>query len=211
MQTVSANRVILNVYDLHEMNDQLYSFGLGLYHSGVQIGGLEWTFAGGAGIFSDDPKGAPAKYRESVDLGEFRGTSRDVDSILDDLRQKFKSNSYNILSQNCNSFAEDFCQRLLSRSIPGYVNRMAYFGSMIQCILPPSLTNAEDPVSNSTSRSGGVGGEYRQSQIPRSFSGAGAKLGGATEMSPMPTASSAGVTNEQKERARKARLDAFAS
>ena len=219
---MSSSRVILNVYDLHEMNDQLHTLGLGLYHSGVQVGGLEWTFAGGAGIFSDDPKGAPAKYRESFDMGEFAGSSRDMDIILDDLRQKFVANSYNLLTQNCNSFAEDFCQRLLGKSIPGFVNRMAYMGSLVQCILPPSMTGGDDPTqsgggSGGSSSSGGsqYGGNRKnplQQQQP-SFGGKASRLGGGggdTELRPMAIGSAA-MSSEQKEAARKARLSAFSS
>lgn len=40
----SNNKVILNVYDLHDSNDIYYPWGLGLYHSGVQIGRDEYTF-----------------------------------------------------------------------------------------------------------------------------------------------------------------------
>ena len=212
---MSSSRVILNVYDLHESNDQLYALGLGLYHSGVQVGGLEWTFAGGAGIFSDDPKGAPAKYRESFDMGEFAGSSRDMDIILDDLRQKFAPNSYNLLTQNCNSFAEDFCQRMLGKSIPGFVNRMAYMGSMVQCILPPSLTEGSDPTQGgggggSSSGGGSQNGGNRYSTSQPAFTGAASRLGGGdTELRPMATASSTSMTSEQKEAARKARLAAF--
>lgn len=36
--------IILNVYDLHENNDIFYPWGLGFYHSGVQIGREEYTF-----------------------------------------------------------------------------------------------------------------------------------------------------------------------
>lgn len=36
--------VYVNVYDLHEHNDLLYQFGLGMYHSGVHIGREEYTF-----------------------------------------------------------------------------------------------------------------------------------------------------------------------
>ncbi len=36
--------VYVNIYDLHENNDFLYQFGLGLYHSGVHIGREEYTF-----------------------------------------------------------------------------------------------------------------------------------------------------------------------
>lgn len=38
------SKVILNVYDLQENNDIYYPWGLGFYHSGVQIGREEYTF-----------------------------------------------------------------------------------------------------------------------------------------------------------------------
>lgn len=38
------SQVILNVYDLNDNNAILYPWGLGMYHSGVQIGREEYTF-----------------------------------------------------------------------------------------------------------------------------------------------------------------------
>ena len=35
--------------------------GMGAYHSGVEIGGKEYTFAGGAGIFDHAPRQAPGE------------------------------------------------------------------------------------------------------------------------------------------------------
>lgn len=40
----SNGKVFLNVYDLHENNEMLYPVGLGLFHSGVQVGRTEYTF-----------------------------------------------------------------------------------------------------------------------------------------------------------------------
>lgn len=40
----SDGKVYLNVYDLHEQNEMLYPLGLGMFHSGVQVGRLEYTF-----------------------------------------------------------------------------------------------------------------------------------------------------------------------
>jgi hypothetical protein len=34
----------------------LHNFGFGAYHTGVEIAGKEYTFAGGAGIFDMPPK-----------------------------------------------------------------------------------------------------------------------------------------------------------
>lgn len=208
---LSSMRIILHVYDLHEINDNLHSFGLGLYHSGVQIGGLEWTFAGGAGIYSNDPKGAAAKYRESFDMGEFNGTSREIDNILDELRPKFTSNSYHVLNQNCNNFAEDFVKKLIGKSIPPFINRLAYMGSLVQCLLPSSLTEQAAPVNNrgGVSSSGRHYGQRNTQAIKAPFSGLGARLGTKDELELRPMGVASAFSIEQQETARKARLSAF--
>lgn len=123
-----------------------------MYHSGVQVGGNEYTFAGGSGVFSHSPKDVPppASFRESVELGTFSGSSRDMDIILDDLRRTFTGDSYNLLLKNCNHFSEAFVQRLLGISIPAYVNRMAYMGGFVSCFLPPEMTG-QAPVDSSSS------------------------------------------------------------
>jgi hypothetical protein len=40
--TVAKSR--LNVYDLHDSNQYLYALGMGVFHSGVEINGTEWSF-----------------------------------------------------------------------------------------------------------------------------------------------------------------------
>ena len=181
----------------------------------MQIGGVEWTFAGGAGVFySDDPKTAPgATYRESIELGDFAGSSRDVDRIIDSLRPRFQSDSYNLINKNCNSFADAFVQQLLGSPIPPYVNRLAYFGSFVpQCLLPPQLTNGEAPVEG-PSDSGGYnssGRKYGSGNISappvNAFSGSAMKLGsqsgGEAKVESVDS-------KAEKERARNARLAAI--
>ncbi len=219
LQTQTSGHVYLNVYDLHQVNESLYNIGLGMYHSGVQVGGLEWSYAGGAGVFSDSPKSAAgATFRESIDMGVFSGTSSDLDRILDELRPHFQGEKYNILSKNCNSFADALCQQLVRKPIPAFVNRLANLGSYFECILPNHLKNAQGPGStNNTSKGdvsnvmfsgGSVGGRGRQQQTyPHSFSGSGQKLGGTANMQPMAiSSSSSGGGDEAKEKARTARL-----
>ena len=72
--------------------------GLGAYHSGVEFGGEEYTFASGAGIFSHPPKQAEgARFRESIELGYFQGGYRDAQYIVDSLRADFVGNTYHIV------------------------------------------------------------------------------------------------------------------
>lgn len=41
---VNGSEIYLNVYDLDDNNAILYPWGLGFYHSGVQVGREEYTF-----------------------------------------------------------------------------------------------------------------------------------------------------------------------
>ena len=49
-----------------DTNNYTHDFGIGAYHSGVQVGGREYTFAGGSGVFFHDPKDVPGEaiFRE---------------------------------------------------------------------------------------------------------------------------------------------------
>ena len=174
LASIQSNRVVLNVYDLHENNDLLLPLGLGLFHSGVQINSAEYTFASGGGVFSTEPKYAPgAKFRESIDMGEFKGTSRDMDKILDELRVEFRGSDYNIILRNCNHFAEAFVKKLLNKEIPGYINRLAFIGSFFSCLIPPQLTN-DAPVNDGNNSTRSI---TDSSKPLTAFSGAGMKLG----------------------------------
>lgn len=144
------SRVKLNIYDLHDSNESLIPFGLGLFHSGVVVGGSEYTFASGGGIFNHEPKGAAAKFRETVNIGSFHGSSQQLAQIIEELRQDFTGSNYHVLTRNCNHFADEFLQRLVNKSIPGYINRLANLGSVFSCLLPESVTN-NAPVDNNPS------------------------------------------------------------
>jgi len=65
---VSSVVVVLNIYDLSPANDYLYPIGFGLHHSGVEILGVEYSFASGGGIFESRPKVAPGMLRSMCDM-----------------------------------------------------------------------------------------------------------------------------------------------
>eukprot|EP00961_Rhodomonas_salina_P062025 832774-Rhodomonas_salina.2 len=78
-----GSRVVLNVYDLSPVNSYVYDFGVGAFHSGVEIGGTEYTFGGhessSSGVFTHAPKQAPnAQFRISIDMGETDKSNTDI-------------------------------------------------------------------------------------------------------------------------------------
>jgi hypothetical protein len=70
------------------------------------------------------------------------------------MHRDFIGNTYNLIKKNCNHFSEALCQKLLGKSIPAYVNRLAYFGALVPCLLPENLgvkTPSGTPTSSPSS------------------------------------------------------------
>ncbi|KAG9416686.1 hypothetical protein AC1031_001066 [Aphanomyces cochlioides] len=183
--------VTLNVYDIVESNAYTYgkliamkrqiltmlAWGLGAFHSGIVIGGVEFSFAGGAGIFSSEPKQAQgAIFRESIEMGEFEGTYQDAKRIIDDMRSEFQGDQYNLLTKNCNTFSNEACIRLVGQPIPAFVNRIAYFGSCFSCLIPKQLMG-DAPVPASETKFAGFSKtiSYGSTSVPV-FAGEGLSL-----------------------------------
>lgn len=220
--------VLLNVYDLSPVNEYLYSIGMGLHHSGVEILGREYSFASGGGVFDSTPKDAPgAKFRESIELGSFEGGSAELSSAISDLREEFGPDRYNLIKRNCNHFANALVWRLLRRTIPAHVNRLANIGQCCSCLLPKKLLE-ESPVGPNSGGGGGSGGGFQvygrpgdtkknDSVSTAAFSGAGNTLGSqdSGSISKVPLLGSwrgGGKKNEETltDRREKARMAALA-
>ncbi|CAM9205349.1 unnamed protein product [Ectocarpus sp. 8 AP-2014] len=132
--------VQLNVYDLHESNSWLQHIGLGAYHSGLEIGGVEYTFSE-AGVGQHPPRqiagdGVSFKTTEAGGLllfcvlGDFIGTIPDVRRILNGLKAEgFAEGEYDVVRNNCNHFCDEFAFALTGRRIPPWVNRAATIGT----------------------------------------------------------------------------------
>jgi deubiquitinase DESI2 len=175
----------------------LYSVGCGLHHSGVEILGDEYSFGSGGGIFQSSPKSAPgAQFRESLELGQYDGGSRELQAAIATLRHDFGPDDYHLVRKNCNHFANALSWALLGRTIPAHVNRLADIGVCCSCLLPKDLLE-HAPVGDTTADSGsgsgftsfgggGGGGSAstRASSLKKvapAFTGLGSKLGSSNE------------------------------
>ncbi|XP_016976571.1 deubiquitinase DESI2 [Drosophila rhopaloa] len=133
--------VVLNVYDLFQINDYTMVLGVGFFHSGVQIYGREYGFGGHefpmSGIFEIEPcngeaeLGESIRFRESILLGYTHFSRPDVERIVDQLGAQFPGNSYHLTSRNCNHFSNSLVQIVCGRKIPGWVNRLAH---LVNCV-----------------------------------------------------------------------------
>ncbi|XP_009104477.1 deSI-like protein At4g17486 isoform X1 [Brassica rapa] len=140
--------VYLNVYDLTPINGYAYWFGLGVYHSGVEVHGIEYAFGAheypSTGIFEGEPKQCEGfTFRKSILIGKTDLGPLEVRATMDQLADKYKGSSYNLITNNCNHFCDDTCMKLTGNPIPSWVNRLArigkLFGFICNCVLPATI------------------------------------------------------------------------
>ncbi|KNC45902.1 ethylene-responsive element-binding protein [Thecamonas trahens ATCC 50062] len=179
--TNHEKQVVLNVYDMVWLNEYTAWAGVGVFHSGLVIDDTEYAYGGhefeSSGIFTVSPGTAPGcELRTSILLGATRLDNTEIRRLVDDMGREFLGSEYNLLSRNCNHFADAFARRLIGQGIPGWVNRLATIGTWFPCLLPASLVPP-------TPESAGVDGGFV------AFAGEGRALRAGGSDAPAPSAS----------------------
>ncbi|KAG6749213.1 hypothetical protein POTOM_046256 [Populus tomentosa] len=128
--------VYLNVYDLTPMNGYAYWAGLGIFHSGVEVHGVEYAFGAHdyptSGVFEVEPRQCPGfKFRRSIFIGTTCLDSIQVREFMERHAASYHGDTYHLIVKNCNHFCKDICYRLTGKPIPKWVNRLAKIGSMV--------------------------------------------------------------------------------
>ncbi|BFG40040.1 hypothetical protein CerSpe_263150 [Prunus speciosa] len=137
-------QVVLNVYDLTPLNNYTVWFGLGIFHSGIEVHGKEYGFGAHdfpvSGVFEVEPRSCPGFiYRCSVSLGRINMHPSEFRTFIENVASEYHGDTYHLISKNCNHFTDDMACRLTQKQIPGWVNRLARLGSLCSCLLPESL------------------------------------------------------------------------
>ncbi|XP_076884099.1 deSI-like protein At4g17486 [Bidens hawaiensis] len=137
-------QVFLNVYDLTPVNSYSIWFGFGIFHSGIQVYGMEYGFGAHdfpiSGVFEVEPKTCPGFiYRCSIPLGHVSKSPTEFREFIETVASEYHGATYHLISKNCNHFTDDITQRLTGKNIPGWVNRLAKVGSLCSCLLPEHL------------------------------------------------------------------------
>jgi hypothetical protein len=199
-QTRFQTKVWLHIYDLSPANDYLWHAGFGIHHSGIEVSGVEYSFASGAGIYeSNTPAVVPgAKYRERVELGSFDGGSERLKKVIDELKDTFGPDDYNIIRRNCNHFSNALSWKLLQRKFPSYVNRASDMAVCLSCLIPKKLLE-HSPVGDPNDQNKNMRSFHAQSvnHKPKkasvaAFTGAGRSLVDASERKGLLSRSSTG-------------------
>ncbi|XP_071689486.1 deSI-like protein At4g17486 [Rutidosis leptorrhynchoides] len=146
--------VYLNVYDLTSVNGCAYWFGLGVYHSGIQVHGVEYAYGfhknATTGIFEGEPKECEGfTFRKQIMIGWTRMNLREVRMFMKELAENYKGTSYNLITKNCNHFCNDACLRLTGNPIPSWINRLARIGLLCNCIIPTNISSCKIGIEDS--------------------------------------------------------------
>lgn len=137
-------QVLLNVYDLTPVNHYSIWLGVGIFHSGIQVYGMEYAFGAHdypiSGVFEVEPKSCPGFiYRCTIPLGHINKSPTEFREFIENVASEYHGDTYHLISKNCNHFTDDISQRLTGKGIPGWVNRLAKLGAVCSCLLPESL------------------------------------------------------------------------
>ncbi|DBA96750.1 TPA: hypothetical protein ACH3X1_015589 [Trebouxia sp. C0004] len=134
--------VYLNIYDLSDQNSWTYWCGVGIFHSGLEVCGVEYAYGGHeydvSGVFATNPKDAPGPvlFRESVLVGHTQMSPQHVQQAVQEMGEQYKGNAYHLLQRNCNHFSNDLCVKLTGQPAPLWINRLAGMAVMLHCLIP---------------------------------------------------------------------------
>jgi hypothetical protein len=131
MRGTKGPAVHLTLYDLSPWNAFGYQLGLGIFRSGIELDGLEYTFDGNkesnaSGVtwhvpFHADVEHANTMLRERIELGHAKMLSTEAHDRLRSLAEEWMAMDYDALELNCHHWV-DAAANALGVSAPRYIH-----------------------------------------------------------------------------------------
>jgi len=144
----SEANVFCNVYDIlpgvNSVARCLHS-DWGIYHTGVQVHGLEFAYGGhpdaSTGVFCAKPRSAQgATFREQVPIGRIDLDPLELRQAVAEVSRQWSGDSYDPFKRNCNHFSDFLCRELTGKPAPAFINRFstsqAVRGIFYRCVVP---------------------------------------------------------------------------
>ena len=109
--------------------------GGGVYHSGVEINGVEYAFGDKSGVWTQPPTqlpptfGTPATYVRAEECGAARLKPAQLRAIMRRLKNEWPATRHQLVTCNCNHFSAAVCAALGAAPPPSYLNQLANTGA----------------------------------------------------------------------------------
>eukprot|EP01060_Flectonema_neradi_P013760 TRINITY_DN20484_c0_g1_i1.p1 TRINITY_DN20484_c0_g1~~TRINITY_DN20484_c0_g1_i1.p1 ORF type:complete len:243 (+),score=22.02 TRINITY_DN20484_c0_g1_i1:63-791(+) len=130
--------VKLNIYHLlgRKANSAYAKLGFGLFHTGLEINGCEYSY-GDSGVFNSVPtRGGVGVFGYSLTLGTVKISYDQLNWVVGGMEQGWDADSYHVVCRNCNDFTSAMFNKIfdvcsgesdieLVREIPRHINRIA--------------------------------------------------------------------------------------
>ncbi|EKX49078.1 hypothetical protein GUITHDRAFT_68146, partial [Guillardia theta CCMP2712] len=138
--------VYLNVYSLTPLNKYLSCCGICIFHSSIEVFGVEIAFGGHANSSSGIFESKPFYQLEQIFVCYTRKTYSQLQEILAEIAPDWPGNGYDLLRRNCNHFSATLTGMLAPKfKYPNHINRIARVASSISCCLPSYIAQTEFP------------------------------------------------------------------
>ncbi|KAG8465488.1 hypothetical protein KFE25_002795 [Diacronema lutheri] len=138
-------RVRVHVYRLvsSRTNRLIQSVGVGgVYHTGVEVGGVEYGFGyhehDFSGVWKQIPRQLPRDFARGravhcalIDMGVVTLSARALQQLLAECMREFVGKEYSVLHRNCNHFTAELCERLVHKPPPRWINAAAAKGAIV--------------------------------------------------------------------------------
>ncbi len=118
---------------------------IGVYHSGVEINGVEYAFAGVTGVYECRP-GDYGTILKRIHIGISQLTNRQLDALIFGLRHQFPGDEYHIVLKNCNHFSDSLIKTATGNGIPAWINRASWFASWCRCLISNNQSDGSSPI-----------------------------------------------------------------
>eukprot|EP00747_Dinoflagellata_sp_TGD_P023466 gnl/TRDRNA2_/TRDRNA2_129823_c0_seq1.p1 gnl/TRDRNA2_/TRDRNA2_129823_c0~~gnl/TRDRNA2_/TRDRNA2_129823_c0_seq1.p1 ORF type:complete len:418 (+),score=26.77 gnl/TRDRNA2_/TRDRNA2_129823_c0_seq1:48-1256(+) len=99
---------------------------LGVYHTGVEVLGVEWFFGvtegqSSTGVSCISPRSNPMHiYRKAISMGPTDLPWSEIHELLTKLQAKWLGCTYSVLTRNCTHFSDFFCRLLGCGPVPSW-------------------------------------------------------------------------------------------
>ncbi|KAK6052218.1 hypothetical protein COOONC_10277 [Cooperia oncophora] len=122
------------------LNDYASNIGFGIFHSGIEVYGVEYAYGGHpyafSGVFENSPQDAEElgenfKFRQCIVIGETAFSASAVRELIKSLGQEYRGDRYHLISRNCNHFSAVLAKALTGNDIPTWINRLANLSGSI--------------------------------------------------------------------------------